>query len=97
MPYVFVSFDSIKSSCLYNATPKKKIVKNAINVEMEKEVWQPHKKVGLFFLLSDIFGYIAISVSAEEVTAPIPIPKFGIGFGSRYRYQNSVSVSESEP
>ena len=42
-------------------------------------MWQPQKKVGLFFLLS------AIPVSAEEVTAPIPIPKFGISFGSRYR------------
>ena len=52
-------------------------------MEMEK-VWQPQKKVGLFFLLS------AIPVSAEEVTAPIPIPKFGISFGSRYRYRISV-------
>ena len=34
--------------------------------------------------------YIAISVSAEKVTAPIPIPKFGIGYGSRYRYRISL-------
>ena len=34
--------------------------------------------------------HIAISVSAEEVTAPIPITKFCIGFGSRYRYRISV-------
>ena len=32
----------------------------------------------------------AISVLAEQVTAPIPIPTFGIGFGSRYRYRISV-------
>ena len=38
---------------------------------------------------------IVISVSAEEVSAPILIPNFGIGFGSRYRYR--ISVGHYQP
>ena len=36
------------------------------------------------------WNFCLVSVSAEEVTAPIPILKFGIGFGSQYRYRISV-------